>query len=255
MHHAVETLTRPTFVLFVVLGLGLFNLWRKRRETRRRLLWVTVPFFLLVAISIPAVAYLALGTLEGAYPPSTELPDRPDVILVLSGYMVAPKNDSGRAELAADTYYRCRHALALYRKAGNCPLLLSGGVSQGAPEGPPLADTMRTFFRQQGVPAVDLLVENHSSTTYENALECARILRPRGLSRVVLVTDARHMARASLCFARQGLQVFPSPCNSATERFRNRWEAYLPGPGGAGGFLDAFHEWVGLAYYKLRGWI
>jgi uncharacterized SAM-binding protein YcdF (DUF218 family) len=177
------------------------------------------------------------------------------MIVVLSGYMTAPKEDRQRAELAPDTYYRCLHALALYRQVGGCPILVSGGLSDGAPEGPPLAQAMETFYRERGVKAADLVVENRSLTTHENAVECCRLLQERGIDRIVLITDAKHLWRASLCFQREGIEVVPSGCNAYTDRYRNQPVDYWPSPYGAAHFLDAFHEWVGLAYYKLRGWI
>lgn len=256
MSHALDYLVRPTTVLFLVLGLAIVNLWRKRREERGRLLWLTVPYLLFVLISLPAMTYLALGTLEWSYPVTDELPEPPGALVVLSGYMYAPDSGSrAKAELSADTYYRCRHALLLYRKAGGCPILLSGGISDGAPNGPALADAMRDFFREQGVRESHLIVENQSETTYQNAVESSRLLRARGIPRVVLVTDAKHMWRGALCFEKQGIEVVPSACRSFTSRYRNRWHDYLPSPDGALGFLEAFHEWLGLAYYKLRGWI
>ena len=255
MNHLVEFLIRPTLLLPVVMAAALARLWWTRRADRRRLLWVIVPFLVLSLISVPAVAYLALAPLEWPYPPLTDLPEPPATLVVLSGYMVAPNNDGNRAELGPDTYYRCLHALTLYRKAGGCPILVSGGLSEGAPLGPPLADTMRDFLRERGVKAADLIVENQSLTTHENAVACARILKERGIRRVVLITDAKHLWRSSLCFAKQGIDVVPSGCRAYTARFKNRLEDYVPSPQGAAAFLDAFHEWVGVAYYKLRGWI
>jgi uncharacterized SAM-binding protein YcdF (DUF218 family) len=255
MKHVVEFLIRPTWVLSLVMAVALLRLWWKRPDDRRRLRWVIVPFLLLNLISTPIVAYLTLAPLEWPYPPLTELAEPPEMIVVLSGYMVAPKEDRNRAELGPDTYYRCLHALSLYRHVGGCPILVSGGMSEGAPEGPPLAEAMRDFFRERGVKASDLLVENRSLSTHENAVECARILRARGIRRIVLVTEAKHLWRSSLCFREQGIDVRPSGCNAYTARFRHRLEDYLPSPQGAAHFLDAFHEWVGLGYYKLRGWI
>jgi uncharacterized SAM-binding protein YcdF (DUF218 family) len=255
INHFVEFLIRPTFVLPVVIVAALVQLWRRRPDERRRLRWVVAPFLLLAVISTPAVSYLALWTVESAYPLQTELGERPEVIVVLSGYMTAPKADRSRAELGPDTYYRCLHTLTMYRQAGGCPILVSGGISEGAPDGPPLADAMVLFFRERGVKAADLIVENRSLTTHDNAVECSRLLRERGISRIVLITDAKHLGRASLCFQKEGIAVVPSACNAYTARYRNRLDDYLPSPHGAGHFLDAFHEWVGLAYYKLRGWI
>jgi uncharacterized SAM-binding protein YcdF (DUF218 family) len=255
MSHVIEVLVRPTFLAYFVMALALGWLWRTRRDDRPRLLWVIVPFLLVIVISIPAIAYLALGTLEWTYGPSASVPERPEAIVVLSGSMFAPDGAPDQAEVGPDTFSRCMHALRLYRQVGSCPLLLSGGISEGAPHGPSLAETMRRFLVQLGVNSADLILEDRSRTTQENAVECAQILRARGVQRILLITDAKHLGRASRCFQRQGLEVVPSACNHYTVRFRNRLENYLPSPEGAGRFVEAFHEWLGIAYYKLRGWI
>jgi uncharacterized SAM-binding protein YcdF (DUF218 family) len=256
MTQTLDYVIRPTFLLWIVLTFAIIHLWHKRKEDRRKLLWLTIPFVFLTLISLPAIAFLALGTLEWSYAPLEDLPEDCRVLVVLSGSMYAP--DTGRTdqvELGPDTYYRCVHALRLYRKAKGIRILLSGGIAEGAPKGPALADAMRDFFLDHGVPEFDLLVENRSRTTQENALEGGRILHLLGAKKMVLITDAKHMCRSSMCFRKQGFEVVASPCNSATARYRNHWHDYFPSPDGAGGFLAAFHEWVGLAYYKLRGWI
>jgi uncharacterized SAM-binding protein YcdF (DUF218 family) len=256
MSHALDYLIRPTFLLWMMVIFAIVNLWRKRKEDRRKLLWLTIPFVLLTVISLPVVAYLAQGTLEWSYIPLENVPKGSQVLVVLSGSMYAP--DTGRrdqVELGANTYYRCLHALRLYRNTPGMRILVSGGIAEGAPQGPPLAEAMRDFFLDHGVNDTDLMVENRAQTTQENALECGKILRERGLEKMVLITDANHMWRSLMCFQKQGLEVYPSACNSATARFRNQWHDYLPSPYGAAGILNAFHEWMGVGYYKIRGWI
>jgi uncharacterized SAM-binding protein YcdF (DUF218 family) len=253
MEHVIEFFLRPTFLLAIVLTLAVANLWRQRRESRRRLLAVTIPLLLLWPLTSMAVAYVLVGTLERPYPPLAPMPERPEALVVLSGYVYGPTEQTP-AELGSDTLYRCLYALELYRGWNSCQVLLSGGPSEGAPEGPLLADAMRDFMQARGVRPADLIVENRSRTTHENAVKCAAILRSRGIRRVVLVTDAKHMMRAALCFRHEGIEVVPAPCNYLTSKFQNRWDDYLPSPIGAGRIQEAFHEWLGIAYYRLRGW-
>ncbi len=256
LYHALEDLLRPSVLLFLFLGLAIANLWRKRREGRGRLLAVTVPYVLLYLMFMPIIDYLILIPLEGPYPRTVSLAERPEVLVVLSGYMYAPDDaNPKRVELGVDTLARCMTALKLYRKARGCPILVSGGRSIGAPKGPRLAEAMRDFFRENGVKASDLIVENQSNNTHENATESAGLLRKRGFQRIVLITDSMHMRRASLCFEKLGFEVVPAACTSYTGRFRHDWTSYLPSPRGAARFLEGVHEWVGLAYYKLRGWV
>src|SRR5262249_37927778 len=66
-----------------------------------------------------------------------------------------------------------------------------------------------------------------SRTTYENAVESARLLNDRDMPRVVLVTDAAHLRRAVACFRKQGLDVIP--CGSHYRALgRNRGPAHHP---------------------------
>ena len=254
MNQLLEYILRPTFVLAAILAIAIVNLWRKRRETRSRLLWLTIPLILLVLLCLPVSAYLALGSLEWAYPP-TEITESPATLVVLSGYMQPLDGEQGQAELGTDTYYRCLHAVTLYQKLKGSRIVVTGGLSDDAPDGPLLGDAMRQFLIEHGIEPADIVVENRSRTTHENALESCRLLRQQGIQRIVLVTDAKHMRRAVLCFRKQGMDVVPAPCNQLTNSFRQRWQSYMPSPTGALRFQEAFHEWLGIAYYWLRGWI
>ena len=253
MYHLLTLLARPGSLLFLVVALALANLWRKRQESRRRLAWVTVPFVLLAVLSTPAVGFLALGTLEWAYPPHEEVPEDAQAIVVLAGYVRPQDAVRPRAELGADTLYRCLHAVALHRRAKELPILVSGGLPDGVPPGPAFAEAMRDFLVEMGVPASQVWVEDRSRTTAENAEESARLLRDRGVERVVLVTDAEHMRRSAGCFRKQGLDVTPSPCNHAATEFHWQLRDVVPGADGAARTERAAHEWVGIVYYWLRG--
>jgi uncharacterized SAM-binding protein YcdF (DUF218 family) len=53
--------------------------------------------------------------------------------------------------------------------------------------------------------------ENRSRDTFENAQFCAALLKPLGITRVVLVTDADHEWRAMREFVSAGFTVVPAP--------------------------------------------
>jgi uncharacterized SAM-binding protein YcdF (DUF218 family) len=107
----------------------------------------------------------------------------------------------------------CRPTAALTRRldcgvrlfqADAAPLLLlSGGGAGPVPE----AEIMRRMAIARGVPESALLVEPGSRDTVENAREAARLLRPRGGSSVLLVSDRVHLPRAALLFRLAGLRL------------------------------------------------
>src|SRR5262249_49735773 len=99
----------------------------------------------------------------------------------------------------------------------------------------------------------DIIVENRSQTTYENALFSTELLQERHLERIVLVTDSTHMFRAERCFRKQGLAVVPAVCNFRAVRFEVTLFTFLPNPMAAVNGEAAGHEWVGSIWYWLQG--
>jgi uncharacterized SAM-binding protein YcdF (DUF218 family) len=66
---------------------------------------------------------------------------------------------------------------------------------------------MRDVLMAFGVPEDNILLEDQSRTTYENALRTRDLLGP-GHS-IALVTSAFHMKRAVALFAQVGFDVYP----------------------------------------------
>lgn len=56
--------------------------------------------------------------------------------------------------------------------------------------------------------------ESQSRTTWENAQFSRELLKPEQINRVVLVTQAFHMARARWSFEQLGFEVIPAPVGS-----------------------------------------
>ena len=98
---------------------------------------------------------------------------------------------------------RVERGASLYRAQAAPLLLLSGGGRGPEPE----ASIMRRLALAAAVPEAALILEPRSRNTWENACESARLLRPRGLIRVVLVSDRAHLPRAALLFRLAGLEV------------------------------------------------
>ena len=112
---------------------------------------------------------------------------------------------------------------------------------------------MRDFLIKLGVDPSDLRVEANSRTTYENAVECRKLLERQGVRKILLVTEAWHMRRALLCFRKQGIEVVPAACHHFATDFDPSALNFLPSPGAADVFRDVWHEWLGLAWYRLFG--
>jgi uncharacterized SAM-binding protein YcdF (DUF218 family) len=108
---------------------------------------------------------------------------------------------------------RLDHALGLYRE-GLAPLVVvTGGVGRG--------DTMsealvgERYLRTNGIPAGAVAAAGEGRTTKTSMTAVAAWLRPRHVSRVLLVSDPFHMFRLRLEARRTALEAFTSPTESS----------------------------------------
>jgi uncharacterized SAM-binding protein YcdF (DUF218 family) len=147
--------------------------------------------------------------------------------------------------LSADTAIRCAHAAWLYRNWRPLPVLASGGGEKDQP----FSVTMAKALHADGVPEASIWTEERSSNTHENAAYSAAILRAHGVKRIALVTEAYHMPRSERCFRKEGLEVVPAPCGFFNVReVVPNWD-----PVRHNEFV--LHELIGLAWYRVKGWI
>ncbi len=253
MYDLIAYLAQPFTLLCLLALLAAANLWRKRVETRRRLLLATCPLLILLAACTPAVAYLALGSLEWRYPPRPGRPVDTQAIVVLASGMRLPDQVRLHAELTESSLCRCILAARLYRDGGPCPVIVSGGRVDPREPGPTLAEVMHDFLTQHGVAESDILMERRSRTTHENAVLTAEKLRQRGIGRITLVTSATHLLRSELCFQAQRLEVTCRGCQYRATEFDWRLTDFLPDPGAAEDVHSAAHEWLGVFWYWLHG--
>ena len=125
-----------------------------------------------------------------------------DVIIVLG----AAQRDDGRPGPAMER--RVKYGVDRLQKGLAPWLLLSGGATTSNTAE---CVTMAAMAADLGVDATQILQENQSTRTLENAAYCARVLRQRQMLRCLLVTDRFHMPRAIMTFRAFGVEVEPAP--------------------------------------------
>jgi uncharacterized SAM-binding protein YcdF (DUF218 family) len=251
MYHLVVQLLQPyTFLLLGLVGAAAWA-WGRKSSRRTALVVAGLMLSLLVFLSTPLAGFLALRTLEGSPQGAAIEPRSEDTIVVLSGSMFRDDDAGEHMRVGPDTFYRCCYATQLYKQAGRCRLLLSGGKVDFSEPGPTLSQVMRDFVIELGIDPKDVVLEERSSTTFQNASFSKALLeRPEG--RIFLVTDAAHMPRAQLCFEQQGVAVIPAPCNYGARRLEWSIKTFLPSVEGIKAVNYASHEWQGLVWYRLR---
>jgi uncharacterized SAM-binding protein YcdF (DUF218 family) len=249
-------LTRKSYVtpfkliLFTLLALffAAIVLWKR---ARRPLAIVTIALFWLLA-----AGWLTAPLLELAQPhrqtdtPASFAP-RTAIILLGGGtiygeddVLVPPPDVLARIVVSADNYAACK------RTAATCQVIVSGGNPQrhAATE----ADTYLPYLLRKQVPRTDIVLENSSRTTYENARNVSAILERSRYDSLILVTSAYQMPRALLDFHRFGRT--PQPLISSARRARL---GVLPRYDNLVSAEIALHELIGIAQfhvYRAIGW-
>jgi uncharacterized SAM-binding protein YcdF (DUF218 family) len=241
----------PLLLLFIAVGLAL--VWRKPAGHRAPLLGLTIGFVVLVILSIPAVAYYIRGTLEWRYAPLEHRPKDVEALVVLSSSVRPPDGPQIHAVMDTQTMDCLLRAAELYREGEPCPIIVSGGKPDPRQPGPAYAVPMCDYLVRLGIPATDILLEDQSRTTHENAVGSCRLLKERHLHKIVLLADAAHVVRATACFRKQGVEVVPCGCRCiatphapARRWFWPRAEAIVENE-------RSGHEWLGMAWYWLCG--
>lgn len=233
----------PTNLLLLAAG-GL--LWQRRRRGAAALTWLALA--LLCLFSTRSGALLLVTPLEQQNPPLAQVPAAAQAIVVLGGNRRSQAPEY--AGLDAPSYLtlaRLQYAARLQRRSG-LPILVSGGKPDGEVESE-AAVMARSLQDDFGVPV--RWQEGGSATTADNATLSAAMLRAAGVQHILLVTDAMHMPRALASFRRAGLQVTPAPTVFFS---RERPTSYDLIPSGEGMRRSnyALHEWIGMAWYKIR---
>lgn len=113
-------------------------------------------------------------------------PVQSDYIVVVSG---------------GDTIGRTKKGIELYKQAYAPKLLLSGDAAD--PKSPSNAKVMRNFAIDNGVPEEDIIIEENSKDTYQNATESIlKLIKVGPQQQIILVTSPYHSRRARLEFQR-----------------------------------------------------
>jgi uncharacterized SAM-binding protein YcdF (DUF218 family) len=240
-------------MIWLLCAAAITSLWQNRQDKRRRLAVLSIAFILLTMYCLPLTSYLLSAALESRHPPLNHRPSDIDGIVVLAGGLQSPQSEFLQFEPAENVRFRCIMAAAMYKQGPRCPVLVSGGsadLENGEPAG---ATVMKRVLIEQGVAAEDIVEETKSRSTYENAVECAQLLRYRDIRKALLVTDGLHLERASRCFQKEGVIVVGCGCNYRSNEFDWSLNALRPGPSAALGTRVALEELVRLAWYAIQG--
>jgi uncharacterized SAM-binding protein YcdF (DUF218 family) len=206
---------------------------------------------LLLLASTNAGALLLVAPLEAKTAPLTSFKGTGAEAIVVLGAGIIERAPEYEGQDAPDQVALARlHYAAYLQHATGLPILTSGGFAPSSRTDVPMAASMARVLREDFKTPVKW-TEERSRTTAENAVHSAAMLKEAGIKRVMLVTHAMHMPRAQEAFARAGIEVVAAP---TVFHSRVKWSAWmlLPSASGLSRSYYASHEWVGLAWYRMK---
>ena len=250
----------PLGLSCLLMVLGLIWLWKKPKRAR----WaIAASLFVLYFSSNIAVSDKLVSTLEWRYLPPDPMPTA-DAIVVLGG-ATAPAIKPRPWVEVSERGDRILYGARLYNQGKAPKLILSGGriIWRGG-SGASEAGDMQEIATAMNVPASDILLEETSLNTRQNAVNVKALMAEQNINSLLLVTSALHMPRSVAIFRKLGIAVIPAPTDylvtqegfeGADKTLQARVLALFPDAVALDQFTVAMKEYVGFLFYRLRGWV
>lgn len=201
-------------------------------------------------LSTPLVASRLAQSIEPPPLARDSLPAvQADAIVILSANLRQNALEFGEPVTSRHGVERLRYGAFLHRQLG-LPVAISGGAARELPERS-IAEFMAIELRE--VFGIDVTwLETRSRITAENARFTFQTLEPHDKTRILLVSHAMHMRRATLLFERAGFDVIQAP--TAFVNSGHRFPvSLLPIAYALSISSEALHEIIGYYYYRFGG--
>ena len=121
--------------------------------------------------------------------------------------------------LEGDGFDRFRKAVSLYKQGKAPKIVFSGNITDYDYGSFPFAEVLPRML-EEGVPEDDIIHEDKSLNTREQAVEVVRMAQERGWKKLLLVASHEHQYRAYLTFLREvldsksGITLYNAPARN-----------------------------------------
>jgi len=152
---------------------------------------------------------------------------------------------------------RLLQTVLLYKTGKAKKIIISGGSGSILYPEQIESEIVRNYLIETGIPAKDILIENKSKNTHENAFYTAKLLQNMNfMDTCILVSSAMHIKRAKACFTKEGIKVKAYPVSQTLNKYRFSPDNLLfPNAEALNGWQQLLHEIAGFIVYWMRGYI
>lgn len=223
----------------------------RSRTTALISLLLTTAFYFLIANGM--LSKPLLFGLQNAFtdPPVLKWQSKNAIILLGAGTVTLPVNNE--VIPSAFAYSRITKAASLYLscvKQHTCKIIVSGGdaLKTGRSE----AEVYEEVLLQLGVKQADIIIENKSMNTYQNAQFTSKLIKQEQYGMTFLVTSGIHLKRSLLYFNKFDIHAIPVASDylkSGISLFPHGYNMMLAD--------TAMHEYLGILrfyVYERLGW-
>lgn len=241
-----QYLLSPTIWIIVLFGLSII-LKEKPLIKRLRI----IAFSMLVFFTNPFIFHEFMRAWEPDAVQKTELEETYDYGIVLSG-MITYDDKYSRINFKSSSD-RLLQAIELYQDGVIEKLFITGGSGEIFNQKHKESEILKEYLILLGIPPDDIIIEKNSKNTYENAVESAKILKPKESNDTyLLITSAYHMRRAVGCFEKQGfeLDTYVTDRYSGKRKFTLD-QLFVPKAETLNGWTLLIHETSGYVIYGI----
>jgi len=236
----------PFPLALIGFGIGLYLLWFTKWQRLGKLAMTLGVLILLIFSSAP-VSDLIVSSLENRHPVYDVDKESVNFVVVLGSGHVSDPRLPVTSQIGTVSLVRLIEGIRIYKANPGAKLIVSGW---GGRDPVPNAEVVANVALALGVPRVDIIEEPRARDTLNEAKLIKEIIKDDSFA---LVTSANHMPRAVALFRKQGLSPIPGPTNYFVRNLNNQSFRLRFDTGNLEQTNSAIHEYLGLAWAKLRG--
>ncbi|TAG57349.1 MAG: YdcF family protein [Cytophagales bacterium] len=246
----LRSLLYPTTWIFILL---FFQLILSNPKIKKKITIITFIMFFLVSNGF--IITKIISWYETPLTPINQVQTH-EIGIILGGASRIVESDTNRLFLGPSGD-RIVQAIQLYKLGKIKKILFSGGAGNLTGEKIPESVMVRKYFLQIGIPEKDLIFEDKSRNTYENAVFTKNILSNNFTPNLpyLLITSSLHMPRSVAIFKKQGFLITPFSIDQLYDPAYREIDFYFaPKTESIQMLENLLHEIIGYITYFLMGY-
>lgn len=239
----------PIIWIVVLLFISLFS---KNARRKKRALVTAVAMLVILSNSFLFDEVMRLWEIPAAQ--HSDLQPQYDAGIILSG-VLSYDHSFDRLQFNRRND-RLMQAIELYKTGRIKKLFFTGGSGSLVYKDKKESQMVKRFLISIGIPAQDIIIEDESNNTHENA-ELSKVILMRNFNngKYLLITSAFHMRRAVACFKKEEIPVTPYSVDRYSGPRKFQFDhLMIPNSETLFNWDSLIHEIVGYLTYKMVGY-